>query len=182
MLLILHPHARSNLTTSRKLIHRDRQISTMTLKTDLQAEEETLILELLGKLGRHNTTTSKSEDNAPSHTSDILGSRHTGHNTFSKIRRFYLELTEPSISAMEIVSLIVIGVFFFLMSREMDRRTCDDCWKQREAHALASISCSAPTLVEAPGQGTAWAIPQPGMYAMVNRRLTKIGDITYGKQ
>lgn len=150
----------------------------MTLKIDPKAEEETLRLELLEKLGRLNTTTSQPQEISPSHTTDILGSRQ---NIFFKIRLWYYKLIQPSISAMEIISLAFVCVFFFLIGREMDRQTCNTCWKRGQAEALTSTSCSAPVLVEAPAQGTAWAIPQPGMYAMVNRRLTKIGDITYGR-
>lgn len=139
----------------------------MTVKTDLKAEEETLLLEMLAKLEKLNKTISKPKEGSPSHADDIVRS---GQNTLSKVRSFLSKLNRPNIkfSTMDIVSLIFCGVFFFLMSREMDRRACNTCWKQGEAHALASRPCPIPPVV---------VVREPGIYTTADGRLTKIGNV-----
>ncbi|KAH0151962.1 hypothetical protein KCU67_g10031, partial [Aureobasidium melanogenum] len=131
----------------------------MTLKTECLTDEEMSILEMLGKLGKLNTTPSNPEDSTPSDTINIA---QPGQNNFFNIRRLWSKLTQPSLSTVDFILFLFVLMFLTLFPQDV----CD----------------RSPTLIEAPGQGTAWAIPQPGMYAMVNHRLTKIGDITYGQQ
>jgi hypothetical protein len=174
-LLLLHPHAQIVLTPSRKTIHSDGQTSNMTLKTECLTDEEMSILEMLGKLGKLNTTASNPEDSTPSDTSHITKS---GQNNFFDIRRLWSKLTQPSLSTVDLLLSMFVVMLLTLFTQDV----CNRCKKQGQAKSLSSTSCPVPSLIEAPGQGTAWAIPQPGMYAMVNHRLTKIGDITYGQQ
>ena len=68
---------------------------------------------------------------------------------------------------MDIIGIVFLVVCFFI-ALEGDRQTCNTCWKQGEAQALASQPYPFPPVV---------IVPQSEIYSTDNGHLTKLGNV-----
>lgn len=143
--------------------------NNMTLKTELESEKDMSTPE---SIENFETTTSRLEDSTPSNTNDTTKS---GQNNFFNLRSLISKLTQPSLSTFDFVLLVLVGVCLAAFTQD----TCDRCRKQGQAESLSSTSCPVPTALRAPQLGTAWVIPQPGIYVVADGRLTRVGDVTW---
>ncbi|KAG9662265.1 hypothetical protein KCU95_g902, partial [Aureobasidium melanogenum] len=119
----------------------------MTLKTGLESEKDMSTPE---SIENFETTTSRLEDSTPSNTNDMTKS---GQNNFFNLRSLISKLTQPSLSTVDFVLLVLVEVCLAAFTQD----TCD----------------RLPTALRAPQLGTAWVIPQPGIYVVADGRLTR---------